>query len=32
MSDDMDMLVHYLIGDSLYNLARESWEKNDYKH
>ena len=27
VSTDMDMLVHYLIGDSIYKLARKSWEK-----
>jgi hypothetical protein len=32
MSRDMDMLVHYLIGDSLYRLAKKSWEKEDYQY
>ena len=31
MSRDMDMLVHYLVGDSLYRLAKKSWEKEDYR-
>jgi hypothetical protein len=30
LSRDMDMLVHYLIGDSLYRLAKKSWENKDY--
>jgi len=30
MSRDLDMLVHYLIGDSLYRLAKKSWKNNDY--
>ena len=32
MSRDMDMLVQYLIGSSLYNLAKKSWEKKDYRY
>jgi hypothetical protein len=30
MSRDMDTLVYYLVGDSLYRLARKSWEKKEY--
>jgi hypothetical protein len=32
LSRDMDLLVHYLIGDSLYRLAKKSWEKEDYRY
>ena len=31
LSGDMDLLVHYLVGDSLYRLAKKSWEKEDYR-
>jgi hypothetical protein len=32
MSKDMDLLVQYLIGGSLYRLAKKSWEKSDYRY
>ena len=32
MSRDMDTLIHYLVGDSLYRLAKKSWEKGDYRY
>lgn len=32
LSRDMDLLVHYLVGDSLYRLAKKSWEKEDYRY
>ena len=27
LSNDMDLLVQHLVGDSIYKLARKSWEK-----
>ena len=30
LSKDMDLLVQHLVGDSLYSLAKKSWEKKDY--
>jgi len=32
LSRDMDLLIHYLIGDSLYRLAKKSWEKEEYRY
>ena len=32
LSKDMDSLVHYLVGESLYRLAKKSWEKRDYQY
>ncbi len=32
MSQDADLLIRYLVGDSLYRLAKKSWEKKDYRY
>ena len=32
LSRDMDLLVHYLVGDELYRLAKKSWKKEDYRY
>jgi len=32
LSRDMDLLIHYLVGDYLYRLAKKSWEKEDYRY
>jgi len=32
LSRDMDLLIHYLVGDSLYRLAKKSWEKRDNQY
>ena len=32
LSNDMDLFVQYLVGASLYNLAKKSWEKKDYHY
>jgi len=30
MSEDVDSMLHYVIGDSLYRLAKKYWGENDY--